>query len=489
MGRQLCISLLSLALTLPATASFARTPSLWSEKPADSEALVTGNDFSRLATSVIPGVVSIAIEQEAKVSRHQMHQDPFDYFHRFFGVPGQSPHQRGRPQSPAKGIGTGFVIHPKGLILTNNHVVENASTIEVTLLNTDNSERTLKAKVLGTAPEYDVALIQTLEDANAPVIFLGDSAQMKIGNSVMAVGNPFGLSHSVSVGIISAKERRDIAPSGRHGLYNFIQTDASINPGNSGGPLINMRGEVIGINTAINSAGSGIGFAIPINMVKEILPQLKSKGKYTRSWIGIRIQELTDDLSETYGLKNTLGALVSEVIPEGPADAAGLKEGDIILKFDGKTVNNSTDLPLYASMAGVGKQVPVQAWSGGRRRTYTIKLSEFPDGRPPPAPPKGTEEKSAGIGITISDITRKLQRELQLSSQKGVLIREVQPGSVASHSGLQPGDIILRLNSQAIKSAKGFTRTLKKISSGGVLRLQVKRGPEGTRIFLAIRKP
>jgi len=489
MGRQLCVFLLSLTLLFSGGAAFARTSHLWAEKSPTSSPLVSGNDYSQLAKAIIPGVVKIAVEHETKLSRHRMQQDPFGYFHKFFGLPNQRPHHKGQPQSPAPGIGTGFVINPEGVILTNNHVVEGASNIKVTFINADNSERTLEATILGTAPEYDVALIQTVEDANAPITYLGDSSQMAIGNSVMAVGNPFGLSHSVSVGIISAKERRDIAPSGRHGLYNFLQTDASINPGNSGGPLVNMHGEVIGINTAINAAGSGIGFAIPINMVKEILPQLKSKGKYTRSWIGIRIQPLTEDLAQTYGLKNTLGALVSEVVAKGPAEDAGVKEGDIILTFDGKTVKNSTDLPLYASMAGVGKKVPMKIWREGRQRTYHIKLSEFPDGPTASTPTKNADEKTAGIGITVSDITKKIQQELHLSSQRGVIIKEVQPNSVASISGLQPGDIILQLNNQSIKSARGFAHAVRKIAAGGIMRLQVKRSQGGGRLFLALRKP
>ena len=219
---------------------------------------------------MVPAVVSIVVEQKARVSQHRPQQDPFNYFHRFFGLPGAG--QGERNPGPARGIGTGFVIASEGLILTNNHVVEGADVIQVTFKSENGTERTLTARVLGTAPEYDVALLQTDEDAKAAVTYLGDSNQMGIGNSVMAIGNPFGLSHSVSVGIISAKERRDIAPSGRHGLYNFIQTDASINPGNSGGALVNLRGELIGINTAIYGSGGniGIGFAIPVNMVKQI---------------------------------------------------------------------------------------------------------------------------------------------------------------------------------------------------------------------------
>lgn len=488
MRRPLCVLLLAFTFVLSSSTAFARSGQVWSEKSASSPTLVTGNDYSTLAEEVIPAVVSISIRQQVKTSQYPSQQDPFEYFHRFFGLPGpRGGHPQGRQQAPLQGIGTGFVVSSEGLILTNNHVVENADLIKVTFMNPDGSERTQEATVLGTAPEYDIALIQTTENAKASITYLGDSDKMKIGHSVMAVGNPFGLSHSVSVGIISAKERRDIAPSGRHGLYNFIQTDASINPGNSGGPLINMRGEVIGINTAINSAGSGIGFAIPINMVKEMIPQLRSKGKYSRSWIGIRIQSLTAELAQTYGLSSPHGALVSEVIPEGPAAEAGIQDGDIILEFDRKTVRTSRDLPLYAGMAGVGNRVPVKVWREGRERTYKILLKPFPNSTVALNEENKEGEKTGGIGITVANITPDLQRDLQLTNSHGVVIKEVEPGSVAARSGLQPGDVLLRLNGAKIKHARGFAHAVRKIASGGVMRLQIssRRG----RLFLALKKP
>ena len=485
MSRPILTLVLIGSLSLAALPSFARSSQLWTEKSVDSPSLVSNNDFSRLAKHLVPAVVSIVVEQKAKVSQHHAQQDPFNYFHRFFGMPG--PGQPNRNPHPARGIGTGFIISSEGLILTNNHVVEGADVIHVTLKTESGNERTLRAKVLGTAPEYDIALLQTSEDAKAPITYLGDSNRMAIGNAVMAIGNPFGLSHSVSVGIISAKERRDIAPSGRHGLYNFIQTDASINPGNSGGPLVNMRGEVIGINTAINAAGSGIGFAIPINMVKEMLPQLKQKGKYTRSWLGIRIQPLTEELAETYNLQSTQGALVSEVIAGGPADEAGLKDGDLILKFDNKIVRTSRDLPLYAGMAGVGKKVPVKVWRNNRELSYKIRLGEYPDANPAVAQLQPDSKQSNDIGITVADITPAIRKELQLKTKQGVVIKNLQRGSVASRAGLQTGDVILRLNGQSVKNARGFAHIVRKISSGGVMRLQISR--QGGRLFLALKKP
>jgi serine protease Do len=344
----------------------------------------------------------------------------------------------------------------------------------------------MSAKVLGTAPEYDVALIQTEEDAKAPATYLGDSDNVEIGDWVMAVGNPFGLSHSVSTGIISAKERRDIAPSGRTGLYDFLQTDASINPGNSGGPLINMKGEVIGINSAINAQGAGIGFAIPINMVKAMLPDLKSKGHFTRSWLGLRIQALTPELAQSYGVQNTAGALVAEVVPNGPAHAAGIKEGDIVTGFDGKDLRHSTDLPLFASMAGVGKEVPLKVWRDHKEVGLKVKLAEFPD-QMQAANAKAGDVQTSNLGMVVGDVTPQLQRELELDSDKGVVVKDVDPSGLAAHAGLRPGDMVLSLNGQEIKSAKAFATAVKSIKSGGVMRLQVQRGD--AKVYVAMKQP
>jgi serine protease Do len=464
---------------LAATQVYAQSGRLWTERP-ESAPKVDVPDFSPLAQQLVPAVVSIAVETKSQRGR-----GPNEFFFGPFGPGGPG----GGPEVPReymnRGLGSGFFISKDGLVLTNHHVVENAVSIEITYQRADGSERTIQAKVLGTAPEYDVALLQTEGNPEAQITYLGDSDKVKIGEWVMAVGNPFGLSHSVSVGIISAKERRDIMPSGRRGLYDFLQTDASINPGNSGGPLVNMRGEVIGINSAINAAGAGIGFAIPINMVKGMLADLKTKGKYARSWIGIKIQPLSDELAQSYGLKNAQGALVSEVVPESPAAEAGLHEGDIILEFDGKPVRSSSDLPLYASMAGVGKKVSLKVFRDKRELSVPLTLKEFPSEEVPVA----ANEKSEGtsLGIVVADITPELKRQFRLESTSGVIIREVEPGSSAERQGLRPGDVILSLNGEEVKRARGFAETVRKLASGAVMRLQVAR--EGSRVFIALRKP
>jgi serine protease Do len=468
---------------LSATPALAKgTGQLWSERESQVP-LAQVPDFKQLAAQLIPAVVSISVEQHVKVSSGRGGQrdpnDPFsDYLHRFFGgdVP-QEFHNRG--------IGSGFVIGREGLILTNYHVVEGADSIEVTFSTKGGGEKKMSAEVLGKAPQYDVALIKTHENADVPIAYLGDSDQIAIGDWVMAVGNPFGLSHSVSVGIISAKERREIAPSGRQGLYDFLQTDASINPGNSGGPLVNTKGEVIGINSAINAAGSGIGFAIPINMVKAMLPDLRDKGRYVRSWIGIKIQPLTADLAQSYGLQKASGALVSEVMAKSPAEAAGLREGDVVLTFDGKIVRDNSDLPLFASMAGVGKKVEVKVWREGKESLRYVTLQEYPEDSQKVA--QKSNESSGELGMTIADLTPQLQREFRLDATSGAVIKDVDPGSVAARAGLRPGDMVLSLNGNEIVTARDFATGVKAVKSGGLLRLKVLR--QDGKFFLAIRKP
>ncbi|MEM6558621.1 MAG: Do family serine endopeptidase [Myxococcota bacterium] len=465
--------LLFCGLTLIGASAEARSGRLWTEKNTDSPALAQVPNFKSLARQTMGAVVGIQVEQRSQSGNGQ------EFFERFWGGPSPREYRN-------RGLGSGFLIREDGLILTNNHVVENASSIEVSFLLDDGSERKMNASVLGTAPQYDVALIKTDERPEVSVVPLGDSNGMEIGDWVMAIGNPFGLDHSVSVGIISAKGRRDIMPSGRRGLYDFIQTDAAINPGNSGGPLINMRGEVVGINTAINAAGTGIGFAIPVNMVKAMLPDLKDKGRFARSWIGIRIQSLSDDLATSYGLKRPNGALVSEVVPGGPGARAGLRDGDIILEFDGKPIRESSDLPLYASMAGVGKKVDMLVWRDTKRAKFSITLAAYPKSDQVLAS-SGPVEKSAKLGITINDITPELRRKFSLEERSGVVVVDVERGSVADDAGMQPGDVILGVNGRDLSRARQFAEIVKSSKRNAFLRIKVARG--GGQMFIAVRKP
>jgi serine protease Do len=433
-----------------------------------------------LAAQVMPSVVSIEVDEAVKPDEEDQSDD----------APGALPffrHDRRQPQPRrhAHGLGSGVVLDSKGLILTNAHVVEDATTIRVTVDHADGSEVTMRGKVIGIATEYDVALVETEKALDAPAASLGDSDALQIGDWVMAIGNPFGLPHSASVGIISAKNRRDVMPSGREGIYNFLQTDASINPGNSGGPLINMHGEVVGLNSAMTASGQGIGFAIPINMVRAILPQLKSTGHFARSWLGVKVQPMTPELAQTFGLDNPRGVLVSDVMPESPAAAAGFKPGDIILEFEGKKLQQASDLTLAASMAGVGKNVSMVVLRNGKSEAKSIKLGAFPQTDTSPTPPAATGKE--GLGLQLMDITPELRQRLDLPPGAGVLVRAVAADSGAASAGIERGDVIRTINGEPVSSSKQLQERIKAIKTGQVFRLQVSR--EDSEFFAALRKP
>jgi len=317
---------------------------LWSERTQSDAPMVQIPDFSAVADQLVPAVVSIKLTHVGFV-------------------------------------GAGFVIHKDGLILTNYHVIEDAkitgSPIEITFAPENGRERTMEAEVIGTAPQFDVALLQTKGKVNLPIAYLGDSNKVGMGNWVMAIGNPFGLSHSVSVGVISAKGRRHIKPSGRQGFYDFIQTDAAINPGNSGGPLLNMRGEVIGINTAVGG-NVHIGFAIPINMVKFMLPDLMSKGVYARSWLGIQVKSISPKEARALNLQGQHGVLVTGVFPDSPASTGQVLAGDVIMSFNKQPVRSASDISLYSSMSGVKKEVELKIWRNKHEITKHVVLGKFP---------------------------------------------------------------------------------------------------------------
>ena len=296
----------------------------------------------------------------------------------------------------------------------------------------------------------------------------------------------------MSLGILSAKSRRDVAPSGRQGLYDFLQTDAAINPGNSGGPLLNLAGDVIGINSAINAAGQGIGFAIPVNLVKKLLPDLRAKGRVERSWIGVAIQRVGPDLAAGLGLERPRGALVSQVVADGPGYHAGVKPGDVIVKFDGRLIEDSSDLPLLASMTGVGRTVPIELLREGELRSAQVKLG---------APPKGAdddrarreEDKSSKVeagrlGVRVDTLDDELRARLELPArQQGAVIVRVQPASPAGEAGLLPGDVVVDVNGKAIVDREGFVAAVERTASGKLLKLLVLRG--GSTTFVALPKP
>ena len=481
---------------------------------------LTATTFRDIAKAVTPAVVNIRTESR---QRTQDLSDFFggggggggDLFERFFGQPNpDAPQGRGQGQGQGGGrgqgqgreqvvqsAGTGFIIDKSGLILTNNHVVDGATKIAVSLYGEDDDQE-YDARVIGRDELTDSALIELTEKPTheLPVARFGDSSQMQPGDWVMAIGNPFGLAHTVSVGVISGNRPNEMQVSaGRRA--EVLQTDAAINPGNSGGPLLNLRGEVIGINTAILSDGRqtgnmGIGFAIPSNTVRELLPQLRT-GKITRGRIGVSVGAVDRDAVDEFGLKNRDGAVVIVVTPEGPAAKAGIEPGDVILAFNGKPVRRSDDLVQMVVATKPGTSVPVRLMRDGMERTLTIAVEELDletesarlagnrggGGREPQEP---QQETSSGFGLTMNNLTPELARRAQLDNTQGAIITEVEPGSPAARRGLQPGDIILRVGRQAIATAADAQRELTRVPSGGTAFLLVLRGGQET--FITITK-
>ncbi len=395
-------------------------------------------------------------------------------FEPFFG-PGQLP----RRPFKQKSLGSGFLIDKHGLILTNNHVIEDAEEIVVKLA--DGTER--RAKVLGRDKKTDIALIRVDQAQPRSPVVLGDSDRLEVGEWVMAIGNPFGLESTVTAGIVSAK--------GRHigaGPYdNFIQTDASINPGNSGGPLINLRGEVVAINSTIYSRSGGnigIGFAIPINIAKDLLSDLETKGHVTRGWLGVLIQKVTPEIAESLGLKDASGALVADVMKEGPAREGGVQVGDVIVEFDGVAVMAAADLPLAVARTPVGKVAKVRVLRGKSEKVLEVKVQELKEEE---AQVASAEPESDDVGLTVQDLTPQIVESLGLDpSTRGVVVSAVKPGSAADEAELRRGDVVLEVNRKPVKDATAFHAAVKATEKDKSLLLLVKRGD--STIFLALKK-
>jgi len=435
-------------------------------KGIDAPIMVPGN-FAELAEKVRDGVVNIQtvknMKGESRVFRQYFgnpfgRQNPFeDFFGPNFG--GDDPSENFQQKS----LGSGFIVDREGYIVTNNHVVENADEIKVRLSN----EKEFEAKVVGRDPKTDLALIKIKGSSDLHPLQLGDSDALKVGSWVVAIGSPFGLEQTVTAGIVSAKGRTIGA-----GPYdNFIQTDASINPGNSGGPLINTNGEVIGINTAIVASGQGIGFAIPVNMAKDVMSQLKDKGKVTRGWIGVSIQEVTPELAKSFGLKDKKGALVSQVFKDGPADKAGIQQGDVITEFDRKEIVESKDLSRIVAAIPVGKSVAVKLLRNGNTIAKDLKVAEMEEKTVETA--KAPSGKRLGIGI--QDITPEIAKALSLPDASGVVVTQVEPGSAAANAGIRQGDIIREVNRKPVKDSKSLIQSIEGSQGGSVL-LLIRRG-------------
>ena len=465
---------------------------------------ISATTFRDVAKTVTPAVVNIRTESR---QRTQDLSEFFgggggdDLFNRFFGGGGgggQAPEQRQRPRDQVvQAAGTGFIIDKSGLILTNNHVVDGATKIEVSLYGED-SDQEYAAKVVGRDPLTDSALIQLTEKPNhtLPEIKFGDSSQMQPGDWVMAIGNPFGLAHTVSVGVISALERPFPTTEGRS--TQVLQTDAAINPGNSGGPLLNIRGEVIGINSAIytdaRQAGNiGIGFAIPINTVRELLPQMRT-GKITRGMIGVQIGVIPQNALDTLGLKNRQGALVASVVPNGPSAKAGIEPGDVIVQFNGKPVKDRDALVSMVIATPPNTTVPVRVIRDREERTLNVRVGELDLDAEQAALGGGgrggrdttpQQEASSGFGMSLSNITPDVARRLRLDADaRGAVVVDVDQGSPAAKAGIMEGDVITRVGRAPVGSVADASRELARVPSGGTVILRILRNGQDTAVVV-----
>ncbi|HOD29338.1 MAG TPA: DegQ family serine endoprotease [Syntrophales bacterium] len=431
--------------------------------------------FADLAEKLRPTVVNISTTKVLK--GRQMGpmggELPFgrffgndEFFRRFFG---DLPEREFKQKS----LGSGFIISEDGYIFTNHHVVEKADKILVKLADGKEYEADVKGRDANT----DLALIKIDSPGKLPYAHLGNSDQARIGDWVFAIGNPFGLDHTITAGIISAKGR--VIGAGPYD--NFIQTDASINPGNSGGPLFNLAGEVVGINTAIVAQGQGIGFAIPINMAKDILDDLKSRGKTTRGWLGIAIQDITDDMREALKLKDRAGALVGDVFPGEPADKAGIKTGDVILEIAEKPVKDSHELLRVVAALKVGSVVTVKVLRDGTEASLRLTVAERKE-RPDLASGNAIDER---FGMTVQEVTPEMARHFSLPDKTGVIVTEVQEGGLADEAGLKAQDILLKVNQARISGLKDFQKAIGDGEAGDALMILVRRGK--TSFFVTLK--
>jgi serine protease Do len=458
---------------------------------------IDATTFRNIAKVVSPSVVNIRTEsrQRARELTDFFGGGGDDLLERFFGGGQSQPRQRPQPRDQiAVAAGSGFVISKDGLILTNNHVVEGATKIEVGFYG-DDPDVFYDAKIVGRDPLTDSALIELTERPKRDLVEVkfGDSGQMQAGDWVMAIGNPFSLSHTVSVGVISATERPFPVADSR--WQDVLQTDAAINPGNSGGPLLNVRGEVVGINSAIyadaRQAGNiGIGFAIPINLVRELLPQLRT-GKITRGVIGISVLDVPADALAEFGLRERRGTLVQTVTAGGPAAKAGLEPGDVIIEFNGKPVRKRDELVAFVVATKPGTTVPVKILRDKQERTINITVDELDLEQEASRQARGTpepgEEETRGFGIMLGALTSDAARQLRLPADiEGVLVTDVEPGSTAARQGIRQGDVLLQVNRRAVRTPQEASRALNSVPSGGTAFLLLMRN--GQQTFATVRK-
>jgi len=440
--------------------------------PGGSITLDTFKEISRRQTA---GVVNIGTKKVVRRGRgnEQGLQELFgdDFMERFFGPQGNG--SGGGGNETQRSLGSGIIIDKDGTILTNRHVIDGADEITVSVGRHD-----YVAKLLGKDARTDVALLKIEPKEPLTVLALGNSDETEVGEWVMAVGNPFGLGgNSVTVGVVSYKGRAIPLGVVRGTSVDMLQTDAAINPGNSGGPLLNTRGEVIGINTLIITRGvpqsAGVGFAVPINVAKEILPQLRQRGKVVRGWLGVQIQALTDDMARTYRMKDNRGALISDVTSDSPAEKAGLKADDVVVGVDGKGIEDNSDLSRYIASKSPGTTVSLRVLRGAAEQTIAVTLGTFPE-------ETADADEGAGhrgqLGMTLRNLTPDMADRLELPrTSKGVVVTAVEAGDAAEEAGLARGDVIVSVNGSAIASVSDFEREIDRARPDGVARLRVRR--------------
>lgn len=457
----------------------------WVEGPGNPPVAAPGGappSFADLAERTSPAVVNIQTSKMvgAPGGKDRPRHPLEEFFGPFGGGPGGGPFEELFEQ-PRKipSLGTGFVISPDGYIITNNHVIEEVDKIEVQF----EDGKKYDATVVGRDPRTDVALIRIEPTHELLSLPLGNSDAVRPGDWVVAIGNPFGLSHTVTAGIVSARHREINQDPDARRFDDFLQTDAAINPGNSGGPLINLAGEVIGINTAINPRANTIGFAVPVNIAKSILPQLRTSGKVIRGWLGVYIQPIEPEMAEILGLEDIKGALVSKVEPGSPAAEAGLASGDVVIEFDGKPIERMEELPRYVANAGVGQKLDLVALRKGTRKKFSVTLGELDsEAQVAAATPSG--EGRSSYGLTVQDLTPEVAQQLGLEGGKGVLVSKVEPESPADEAGIRRRDVILEVNQTPVASSKDFAKALESASKGALL--LVRRGD--AEIFVAVKQ-
>jgi len=432
-------------------------------KDVPKDIMATQQAFVELVKKVTPSVVNISTISRRKIEQPFFPFSPF--FDEFFGD-GTPRYRRDRS------LGSGFIINKSGYIVTNDHVVRDAESIQVKLSN----ENVYDGKIVGRDPKTDIAVIKINAREDLPVAVLADSDKLQVGQWAIAIGNPFGLDRTVTVGVVSATGRSNM---GIEDYEDFIQTDASINPGNSGGPLLNVHGEVIGINTAIVAAGQGIGFAIPVNLAKQIVTQLISKGSVTRGWLGVSIQPVTEEIAREFGLKKVRGVLVADVMEGSPAARGGIKQGDIILDFAGTEIKDAQHLQRLVAGTAPGKTVQVTVFRGGREVKLSLTSASADSAAARQARPQGEAPDIIGLAVT------ELPPDMLRRGGSGVVVAQVEEGGIAAEAGIQRGDIIVSVNRKPVTNPAEYDRAMAEAERRGTAILLVRRG--GASIYFSLR--